>query len=88
MSLVHKTVGALVFGFLAMAVTGTVKPVSVGLVQEARADGASCDKRCWEKHTQKTSACTRKHGKAWQECIHDANVDKDNCRKDCAANAK
>ena len=85
MKSIIKLASVAVFGVMAMAVTGSVKPLSVGLVSEAKAGLSECKSRCQDKN----SSCDRKcrDGKPYS-CILECNNEQRECEKDCEANAK
>ncbi len=58
MKCIGKVISVSLFGLLAMAATGSVNPVTVGLVDEAQA--GSCTKECRERVTE--ACCVRVSG--------------------------
>ena len=86
MKSIIKLASVAVFGVMAMAVTGSVKPLSVGLVSEAKAGVSECKSRCDEKHWSCYKNCTGSN--KMNEGVSGCSADKSECEKDCEANAK
>ena len=84
MKSIIKLASVAVFGVMAMAVTGSVKPLSVGLVSEAKAGEQECKSRCYEKQNSCEGNCANKGSSCNEPCYRA----KDECIKDCEANAK
>ena len=81
-----KVLAVAAFGSLGMLVTGSRRPVGVGLVPVAAAGVSECRERCRDKREACITGCSSRGANA--DCSGACYRDWDECNKDCDASAR